>query len=271
VFSGIPWRLAGDSARRLIEQRGFTWSREIEDGDVEYSRADGALLLSTLQNGRLVGVTLIDPTRGAAVNARFQAVADSLRAALGPPDTANARFATWERALTSVDVENAVTGTARHVEIRWHGPGWYDEINRRAEYERPGEVNFSPRPAGYTIVSANGFARIAVDTTRLVRRGGVLHGRFRIEYVRTVGPDSAMYDTAEYDMDFDCAGNRTRLTSRTTLLSGRIRRAETFHTLPWETPTADGHYARGLRAACRVDAARSRTSRSPSSPAPRRS
>ncbi|HEX9939220.1 MAG TPA: hypothetical protein VGB15_18905, partial [Longimicrobium sp.] len=254
VFAGIPWRITADSARTLIQQRGFTFAREIKDGDHEYTRDDGTLLFATLQRGRLAGVTVIDPARGPQIDVRFRVLADSLEAALGKPDTALRRYATWSAGLTAVTVENSYEGSAHHVQVGWFGPGWYDEIERRAEAENPAKVILSPRPPGFTIVSSTGFAQVVVDTTRLTRRAGVLSGRFRLEYIRSVGPDSALYDSAEYDMEFDCAGGRTRLTGRTTRLNGQVRRSETFSRLPWETPRPDGHYARGLRAVCRVAA-----------------
>lgn len=254
VYAGAPWRITADSARTLIQQQGFTFAREIKDGDHEYHRDDGTLLFATLQGGRLVGITVIDPARGPQADARFRVLADSVETALGKPDTASGRHAAWSAGLTALSVVNSYEGSAHHVQLGWFGPGWYDEIERRAEAEHPGKVILSPRPPGFTIVSSTGFARVAVDTTRLTRRAGVLSGRYRLEYIRSVGPDSALYDSAEYDMEFDCAGGRTRLTGRTTRLNGQVRRSETFTRLPWETPRPDGHYARGLRAVCRTAA-----------------
>jgi hypothetical protein len=263
LYAGIPWRIGADSARALLERQGFTFSRVDKDGDHEYTRGDGAQLYASLQGGRLVGVMLVDGTRGAGVDARYRTLADSLEAAVGKPDTVYRSLQEWEVGLTALEVANSYEGSAHHVEISWRGPGYMDEIERRSEALHPGKVILSPRPPGFTIVSSSGLAQIVVDTTRLVRRAGVQRGRFRIEYVRSVGPDSALYDSAEYDMEFDCAGGRTRLLSRTTRLSGQVRRSETFSTLPWETPRPDGHYARGLRAVCRVAEVRARPAARP--------
>ncbi|HET7229116.1 MAG TPA: hypothetical protein VFJ16_03905 [Longimicrobium sp.] len=269
VFSGIPWRVTADSARTLLQRRGFTFVRQDKDGDHEYSHGDGTLLTAWLQNGRLAGIMVIDPARVPQVSPRYQALADSLEAAQGKPDTSVAMsWARWEWGLTEMMIANSTAGSARHVELTWEGPGLSDEMERRAEAEHPGRVILSPRPAGYTIVSSSGLSQTVVDTLTLSRRaGGVLHGRVRIEYVRSVGPDSAMFDSAEYEMDFDCAGGRTRLAARTTRLAGRVQRADTFNALPWETPRADGHYARGLRAVCRVAAARPQIGAARASPA----
>ena len=44
VFAGIPWRITADSARTLLESRGFTFTRTGEDGDPLFGRDDGAIL-----------------------------------------------------------------------------------------------------------------------------------------------------------------------------------------------------------------------------------
>lgn len=259
VFSGIPWRLPVDQVRPMLESRGFTFTRTDEDGDPWFSQTDGTVLYAYVQEGRVVGFVRIDPARGPQLGPRYRVLADSLEAALGKPDTADAELARWEGGLTELEVERTHQGSAPHVRLSWTGPGWFDEAARRHQADPRREYTMPPLPPSYTIVSATYVSRTAVDTASFARRaGGVLHTRFRIEYVRPVGPDTALFDSAEYEMDFDCGAGRTRLISRAVRLEGRVRQSQTFNGLPWETPRADGHYYRGLRAVCRVAEARSR-------------
>jgi hypothetical protein len=67
-----------------------------------------------------------------------------------------------------------------------------------------------------------------------------------------VGPSTDPYDTAEYEMEFDCASRRTRLFHRVTTLAGQRRHDEVYRTLPWAPPEPGGHYDRGLAAVCRA-------------------
>jgi hypothetical protein len=103
------------------------------------------------------------------------------------------------------------------------------------------------------------FVRIAVDTTvRGPRAAGTMRGRFRIEYFQPITPSvdgvaQDPLDAVEYEMDFDCAGRRTRLISRSTFLEGRRQATHRPQNQPW-TPLRepDSHYARGLDAVCRA-------------------
>ncbi|HSU14546.1 hypothetical protein [Longimicrobium sp.] len=252
LYAGIPWRVPADSARARLEAQGFTYGREDRFHDLYFHRGDGTLLKAEMQDGRLVGIVVADMARRAAVDPRFAALVDSFTAAHGKPDSVTATYAHWEAGLSELVMYVSFDGAVRHVELDWMGPGELDEMDRRYQTVRDSsDLSLPALPAGYTIVRHTGLARTSVDTARLARRaGGVLHGRFRIEYVRPVGPDSASFDSAEYEMDFDCAQGRTRLAARSMRLHGAVRHADTYNGLPWETPRPDGHYARGLKAAC---------------------
>jgi hypothetical protein len=181
------------------------------------------------------------------VDPRFRALADSLQARLGPPAHADSQEVRWEAGLTQVSVE-IVFARGNQVEVRWVGPGWYDELARRKKlYDLP-----PPRP-GYTIVSVSGVSHVSVDTTVTGRQtAGVLRGRFRIEYGQPVGAETDAYDAAEYLMEFDCAGKRTRLIERALFLAGQRRRFDAYRTIPWAPPQPGNHYDRGLAAVCRA-------------------
>jgi hypothetical protein len=249
VFGGIPWGTALDTVETRVGAQGFRVDSVLPDGDRIFRRADGAWLKAYLRGGRSVGFTLIDPARRAAVDGRFHALADSVEARLGPParvDSA-AEEVWWEAGLSEVSVEIEF-GEGRQVEVRWRGPGFYDEMHRRRRL-----VEVPPLPRGYTIVTANPISLVSVDTTFTARQaGGVVRGRFRIDYAQAVGAEADAYDAAEYEMEFDCAGGRTRLLRRTTYLAGARRHDDTYTRIPWAPPQPGNHYARGLAAVCRA-------------------
>jgi len=253
LYAGVPWRVPVDSARARVEAQGFAFEREDRYHDLHFGRADGTQLGLLQQDGRLVGVRLDDPARRAEVDPRFAALADSFTAAYGKPDTASAGLARWHAGLSDVEMFISFDGAVRHVQVNWFGPGAYDEGWRRDEAARDSaDPRFGALPPGYTIVQ-RGLSRLAVDTTLLARRaGGVLRSRFRIDYIRPVGTDEDPFDSAEYEMDFDCARGRTRLATRVVRLRGEVRHRDTRAAPPWETPGAGGHYARGLDAVCRA-------------------
>jgi hypothetical protein len=249
VFAGMPWRAPADSVRAQLASRGFAFRGADEHGDLVFARADGFLLSAELQAGRTVGFMLVDTTRGRRVDERYRALADSLAAALGKPDTVSDEFELWCAGLTTMGVDSYYRDGIHHVQLVWRGPGWFDEMDRRGRL-LPGLA--SP-PPGYTIVSANFISRVAVDTATLARRpDGTLHGRFRIDYVHPVGSDVDPFDVAAYEMDFDCAAKRTRLVGRTLVLRGETRDVETHDRPAWETPQPGGHHERGLDAVCRA-------------------
>ncbi|WP_420124987.1 hypothetical protein [Longimicrobium sp.] len=255
AYHGIAWHMPVAGVRTPVEALGFTFSSEVDQGDHEFNRADGARLRAEVREGRLVGFTLIDPARGNSVQERFNVLADSLQAELGAPDEMGAEgqppARVWEAGLSSVRVEISRAAGERRVQVAWRGPGWYDEMDRRAS--RP------PLPAGFTTVSLTPFVRIAVDTTvRVPRAAGAMRGRVRIEYFQPVTPSvegvaQDPLDAVEYEMDFDCAGRRTRLISRTTFLDGSRQASNRPQNQPWTAVRQpDSHYARGLDAVCRA-------------------
>lgn len=249
AFPGIPWGTPKDSARPRIEAHGFALDSTLASGDQVYKRADGSWLTAAFRDGKTLGITVVDPARRPEVQARFAALADSLQAGLGEPayrDTIEVRWEAGRGELRLVIV--FVRGP--QVEMRWRGPGWYDEMHRRRKLQEP-ELPQIPR--GFTIVSASGVSWVSVDTATLTRQAdGVLRGRFRIDYAQPVGPDTAQYDAAEYEMEYDCAGGRTRLLRRVTWLAGARRGDDAWTRIPWAPPAPGNHYARGLAAVCRA-------------------
>jgi hypothetical protein len=255
AFHGIAWGMPADSVRAPLRALGFTFRQETGDGDHEFRREDGAVLYAGLRQGRVVAFTLFDGVRGEGADARFTALADSLQAELGEPDDVVAegtqQMRRWEAGFSAVTVETSRFAGQRAVELGWHGPGWFDEIDRRNGH--------LPQPAGFTTVLISPFLRIGVDTTvHGPRTAGAMRGRFRIEYFQPITPtlegvEQDPLDTVEYEMEFDCAGRRTRLIARSTYLEGRRQASNRPQGQPWTTPRQpDGHYARGLDVVCRA-------------------
>jgi hypothetical protein len=255
-YHGIPWHIPADAVRAPLGAQGFTFRMDVGDGDHQFAREDGTLLQAEMRDGRLVGFTRIDPVRGEGVAERFKALADSLQAELGAPDEVSEEgqqpYHLWEAGLWSVRVQVSRATGQRLVQVAWRGPGWFDEMERRA--------GRAPQPAGFTTVSVTAFLRMAVDTTvRGPRAAGAIRGRFRMEYFQPITPrvdgvDQAQMDAVEYEMDFDCAGRRTRLISRATFLEGRRLGTNRPQGHPWQPVSQpESHYARGLDAVCRAE------------------
>ena len=254
LYSGIPWRAQADSVRARLGAQGFVFSREEPEHDLVFTHGDGTELKAAFQNGRLVAIDVADPARGPAVNERFRALVDSFTSAVGRPDTAGEQEAHWHKGLSDLEMFISLDGAIRHVEIDWAGPGALDEMARRFEMHRDSDDLVYPAlPATYTRVGGRSLAVVAVDTSLLRRgAGGIVRGRFRVGYPRSVGPANDEFDSAEYEMDFDCAQGKTRLVSRTVRLKGEVRHHDTHENLPWESPRPDGHFVRGLDAVCRA-------------------
>jgi hypothetical protein len=112
-----------------------------------------------------------------------------------------------------------------------------------------------PLPPGFTAVTGTAVSRVAVDTVSLRRTGGVLRGRFRVDYSQPVGPDDHSFDSAEYEMGADCGRRMTRLFARSLFVRGRLLHAERWGFQEWVPPQPQGHLERGLEAVCRAAAA----------------
>ena len=250
VYAQIPWGAPADSVRARMEARGYEYRGVIGPGDRWFLRADGARVTATMRTDRVVGFYVFEAASGAEVDGRFRALADSLEARFGTPLDRRPELRVWESGLTYLAalVVSDPTTDPRRVQTEWRGPGWYDEMGRRGAL-----LNLPALPTGYTTVSMTPAARISVDTATMVARAGrPLRARFRIDYAQPLPDESGRYDAIEYGMDFDCAGGRTRMVSRTTFLAGRRQRSDASEGLPWSPARAGTDPSRGLDAVCRV-------------------
>lgn len=250
MFQNIPWGTPADSVSARIEALGYTYRGLQDAGDCTFDRADGTNVIATMRAGRLVGIAVNHPNQGAAMEARYRMLADSLQAVLGPPVDWRPNSRTWERGRTSVAAlidYDPETG-AQSMQTQWNGPEWLDEATERGEYPR-----YSKLPPPYTTVRIGRNSRVSVDTASLQRRsGGVFRARFRIEYRSERGEGGEHFDAIEYQMDSDCTGARARLVSRTTFLARQRQHAESDEGLPWSPVRAGDELATGVDAICRV-------------------
>jgi hypothetical protein len=149
AYRGIAWGIPVDSVRGPLRALGFAFRSEMDGGDLQFAREDGALLHAEASRGRLIGITLIDPARGERVNERFHALADSLRAELGAPDESTDEgtqpMRLWEAGRWSVRVQISRATGERAAQVAWRGPGWFDEMDRRGDRPR--------LPAGFSTVT----------------------------------------------------------------------------------------------------------------------
>ncbi|HEX2080920.1 MAG TPA: hypothetical protein VHG08_24670, partial [Longimicrobium sp.] len=145
AFPGVAWGEPAESVRARLVASGYAFQGGTEGSDQLYRRADSAWVRVDLRDGRAIGVVLVDPAPAEQAEARYEALADSLRAARGEPDEVSPdarRELVWMSGLSSLAISVSRGGGLRRVEVAWRGPGWHDEMARRRE-ERP-------MPAGYT-------------------------------------------------------------------------------------------------------------------------
>jgi hypothetical protein len=156
AFLGTPWRLPADTVEMRLEGRGYTFSRATETHDLEFTRPDSGELTVFLQRGRTVGFLLVDPARGAQVEPRFRALADSLQAALGAPDTLDGSGVQWAAGLTEIRLLITRRLGVPYVTTEWRGPGMLDEM-----VQRWGDRPLPPLPPGFTAVTGTAVSRVA--------------------------------------------------------------------------------------------------------------
>ena len=155
----------------------------------------------------------------------------------------------WALGLTEMRLQTAMRLGVRYVLLEWRGPGMLDEMNRRWA-DRP----LPPLPPGFTAVTGTAVSRVAVDTVSLRRTGGVLRGRFRVDYAQPVGPEEHSFDSADYEIGADCGRRMTRLFARSLFVRGRPLSSQRWGFQEWTPPQPQGHLERGLEALCRAGA-----------------
>lgn len=142
-FAGIPWGTPPAEAAERIRAAGYELRGTGQNGDLTFGGADGVELLAVFDPRGLVFVEArwLEPAE--RLPARFERMADSMRAVLGVPDMANRDD--YERSMTwrgpewgGVDlVYSRGGGIPPMLSLTHWGPGYEEEIERR---EGPAEV-----------------------------------------------------------------------------------------------------------------------------------
>jgi hypothetical protein len=101
-FAGIPWGTPTDSASACIQRAGYPFRGQDQEGDWVFGAPGRVDLVAVFDSAGLVFVDAFWLEGADSLSARHGRMADSMRAALGAPDSAHAdrhgRYMIWRRA-----------------------------------------------------------------------------------------------------------------------------------------------------------------------------
>ncbi|HEU0299523.1 MAG TPA: hypothetical protein VFR37_08720 [Longimicrobium sp.] len=268
-FAGIPWGTPVDSASARIQRAGYAFRGEDQLGDRVFGGPDGMDLVAMFDSTGLVLVEATWMDRPELLPARYERMADSMRRALGAPDTANAdeyeRFGTWKRGEAVLDLFFRPRGGGLDTALilRHAGPGYEAEYERRdLAWEARGAEERANGTSDTTGVGdwENAFSdfrvMIRVDTTRYTRLApGLFRARFRHDWMQRRRLENGMlYSAAITFAELDCQAVATR--------PYRVIRMYDFRALPvvfirqadrrWVRPAPRSPDDSALRRACEV-------------------
>lgn len=152
-FAGIPWGTPPGEATERIRAAGYELRGTGEHGDLTFGRADGAELLAVFDPRGLVFVEArwLEPAE--RLPARYERMADSMRAVLGAPGTSNRdayeRSMTWLGAGSGgVDLvySRGEGGPPPLLSLTHWGPGYEEEVTRREGSAPRVQVPADPPP-----------------------------------------------------------------------------------------------------------------------------
>lgn len=264
-FAQIPWGTPEARTLEHITSAGYTFRGTDQDGDMVFGAADSVDLVAMFDSAGLVYVEamwLNDPDR---LPARYQRLADSMRASLGAPDTANAdeyeRFMTWRRdgAEAELFFRPRGGGLDTALTIRHFGPGWEAEDLRRSEAWTDREESEADTIGYGAYHQAFGGFRtlIRVDTVRYTRLGPQRYlARFREDRMQMRRlPNGLRYGATVADVELDCRELRTR--AQRTFFLYNIRVLTHTYEVPeaqrqWSQPVAGSPDDIAIRDACEV-------------------
>lgn len=152
-FAGIPWGTPPAEATERIRAAGYELRGTGPHGDLTFGGADGAELRAEFDPRGLVSVQVrwVEPAEG--LPARFERMADSMRAVLGAPSTSNRDD--YERSMTWLGEEwggaDLVYSRSEGDPPPWlslshWGPGYEEEIERREGPAQEVHVPADPPP-----------------------------------------------------------------------------------------------------------------------------
>lgn len=212
-FGGVPWGISADSLRPRVEGLGFRHVRTFENGDMRFRSDADVVVLAGFASGKLVSLEEARPIERTALEARFAAVADSLKKALGAPSATRPLGALWERGFTFLEV-NADSGSGGEpaaVRLWYRGPGSDHE-----SLQRLGEVDpFTALDSTWVVLARDDDRRLALEAASIVRRtDGSYRTRVRIDHSDMQRDPTGAYDNIIYGFDVDCARRRYQMRSR---------------------------------------------------------
>jgi hypothetical protein len=236
-FADLPWGMAADSVRPRVEALGYRHVRTYENGDLRF-RSDGdVVVMAGVAAGKVVSYLAFHPLTDGAIEARFNAVIDSLTKVYGAPGGTRPLAALWQRGFTYLEVftDTAQGEQPAGVSLWFRGPEGFAEMMRRGG----SEDSYAPLDSAWVILGRDERMRFAVEAASISRRpDGSYRARIRMDHATVQEDPTGRYDAIIYGFDFDCARRRLQMRSRTALFRGRQIRSENGATV-W-TPVRNG-------------------------------
>lgn len=267
TFRGMGWGTPADAAKEQLQRAGYVLRGQDQDGDWVFRGPEREDLVTRFDAAGLVGVDLEWSRPADALPARFATLADSLRRAFGPPDEAaedgEEPSMEWRRDGARVWLFLFPRGSGRDsmLSLRYEGPGWEAEFERRSEADRAREAHEEENGRADTTAygawlrvysDARDFTR--VDTVSFTRVGDRrYHARFLDDWFQTRRLENGlMYDGAITEVLLDCQRMQTRLLRTVPLYGHRAtivveaREGEER----WLPPMPNRNHARAVERAC---------------------
>lgn len=266
TFAGIPWGTPADSAAARLQRADYPFRGTDQDGDRVFRGPDGADLVATMDSTGLVGVEVYWRHEPDQLPVRYALLADSLRAAHGPPDDEESEvqdFVTWSRGgeVLELFLRPRGAGLDSLLVLSHRAPGFDAEMDRRFEAERA-EMEYE-RVHGPADTTAVGDWQIAysdfrvltrVDTVQFTRLGDRRYrARFLDQWMATRRLDNGLkYNAALTEVELDCRRMRTRLLRTVHLYALRAAAALDVPEAErrWYRPPRGSNDARAVAAAC---------------------
>jgi hypothetical protein len=230
-FRGVPWGASQDEATERIRAAGYAFRGVDQDGDLVFGAADSVDLVAMFDSAGLVYVEatwLREPDR---LPARYRRMGDSMRAAVGAPDTVTAdegedvyeRFMSWNRDGAALELYYRPRGGGLDTALflRHTGPGWEAEDMRRGEVEEgprdtTGVGDYHQAFGGFRVL-------IRVDTVKYERVGPQRYRAYFLhDWMQSRRlPNGLMYSSFYTRVELDCRELRTRQLRVIPLYGGR--------------------------------------------------
>jgi hypothetical protein len=245
-FAGVPWGASRDVAAERIRAAGYTYRGVDQEGALVFGAADSVDLVAGFVGAGLREVTLTwfhDPDR---LPARFRRMADSMRAAVGAPDTVSIeeweRRMRWRRDGAALELYYRPTsgGMDTVLIVTHESPPWtltdedFPEADGQQERERD-----TTAVGDYHQAFGSFRVLIRVDTVKYERTApGTYRARFLHDWMQTRRlANGLMYSSVLTEVQLDCRAFRTRPLRVISLYDGRSAP-------PIDIPEREGQWTR---------------------------